>query len=123
VLFLGERRDIPNLMKAADIFCQFNESPEPFGIVFAEALLAGLPVVAANVGGIPEIVSDNCGRLVPAGDIAGLSGALQQLIVDRALRSTLGAAGPAHAASRCDPSVALPKLERALAALGAPAAA
>jgi glycosyltransferase involved in cell wall biosynthesis len=120
VQFLGERRDIPSLMKSADIFCQFNESPEPFGIVFAEALLSGLPVVAANVGGIPEIVAENCGRLLPARDIAGLASALQQLIVDRPLRTALGAAGPAHASTRCDPGVVLPKLERALAALGAP---
>ena len=123
VLFLGARRDIPTLLNAADIFCQFNESPEPFGIVFAEALLAGVPVVAANVGGVPEIVSENCGRLLPAGDLAGLTGALQQLIIDPALRSTLGTAGPAHASSRCDPRVVLPQLERALAPLGAPAAA
>jgi glycosyltransferase involved in cell wall biosynthesis len=123
VAFLGERRDIPNLLKAADIFCQFNESPEPFGIVFAEALLSGLPVVAANIGGVPEIVSENCGRLVEAGDIAAFAGALQQLILDERLRSALGAAGPAHASSRCDPQVVLPELARALAALAAPAPA
>ena len=121
VSFLGERRDIPNLLKAADIFCQFNESPEPFGIVFAEALLSGVPVVAANAGGVPEIVSQDCGRLVPPGDVAALTVALRQLILDHRLRSTLGAAGHAHASARCDPNLVLPKLARALAPL-APAA-
>lgn len=123
VSFLGERRDIPNLLTAADIFCQFNESPEPFGIVFAEALLSGIPVVAANAGGVPEIVSENCGRLVPPGDVAALTVALQQLILDQRLRSTLGAAGPAHASARCDPGNVLPTLARVLAPLGAPARA
>jgi glycosyltransferase involved in cell wall biosynthesis len=123
VTFLGERRDVPNLLKAADIFCQFNDGPEPFGIVFAEALLAGVPVVAADIGGAPEIVSDGCGRLVATGDIGGLADVLNQLIHDKALRCTLGAEGPSHASARCAPGVVLPQLARALAALGAPAAA
>ena len=59
VRFLGERRDVPLLMRAVDLFCQPNEGPEPFGVVFAEALLSGVPVVTADTGGAPEIVSDD----------------------------------------------------------------
>ena len=45
VRFLGQRTDVPDLLAAADVFCQPNTGPEPFGIAFVEALYAGLPVV------------------------------------------------------------------------------
>ena len=86
VKFLGERRDVPLVMRAADLLCQPNDGPEPFGVVFAEALLSGLPVVTADTGGAPEIVSDECGRLVPAGDVDALARVLGELIDDEALR-------------------------------------
>ena len=120
VQFLGERRDVPALMQAADVYCQPNDGPEPFGVVFAEALLSGLPVVTADMGGAPEIVSAECGTLVPAGDAQALTAALEALIDDAALRARLGAAGPRHAAARCAPAAVLPKLEKALAELGTP---
>ena len=118
VRFLGERRDVPLLMRAVDLFCQANEGPEPFGIVFAEALLSGMPVVTADIGGAPEIVSAACGRLVPAGDLDALVQVLGELVEDAGLRARLGAEGPAHAAARCAPEVVLPRLARALEALG-----
>ncbi|HET7218231.1 MAG TPA: glycosyltransferase [Vicinamibacterales bacterium] len=123
VRFLGERRDLPALMAAADLFCQMNERPEPFGVVFAEALYSCLPVVTASLGGAPEIVSDACGRLVVAGDGHALSLALRDVIGDSALRARLGAAGPAHAAALCAPDVVLPRLAQTLQSLGASAAA
>ncbi|HEY7498532.1 MAG TPA: glycosyltransferase [Vicinamibacterales bacterium] len=123
VRFLGERRDVPALMKAADVLCQMNEGPEPFGIVFAEALLSGIPVVTADLGGAPEIVSDACGRLVRAGDLEALGETLRSLVGNPQLRCRLGAAGPDHARSRCAPSVVLPQIARALASASASAAA
>ena len=63
VRLLGERTDVPALMSAADLFCQANERPEPFGIVFGEALLAGLPVITAAMGGATEIVDETCAAL------------------------------------------------------------
>jgi glycosyltransferase involved in cell wall biosynthesis len=123
VKFLGERRDVPRLLAAADVFCQMNETPEAFGVVFAEALLARVPVVTADLGGAPEIVSAACGMLVAAGDRAALSNALVTLMQNPSLRSRLGSAGPAHAAGRCAPEVVLPQLERALHGLARNAAA
>jgi glycosyltransferase involved in cell wall biosynthesis len=118
VRFLGERRDVPQLMRAANLFCQPNSEPEPFGVVFAEALLCGVPVVTTNMGGAPEIVSDECGRLIPPGDLDALARALGELIDDEALRARLSARGPAHAGARTSPAVVLPQIARALASCG-----
>jgi glycosyltransferase involved in cell wall biosynthesis len=102
-------------MREASLFCQPNEGPEPFGVVFAEALLCGVPVVTTNMGGAPEIVSDDCGRLVPPGDLDALARALRELIDDESLRARLSAMGPSHAAARSAPAVVLPQIARALA--------
>jgi glycosyltransferase involved in cell wall biosynthesis len=114
VRFLGERRDVPLLMRAADLYCQPNEMPEPFGVVFAEAMLAGLPVVTASMGGAPEVVSEACGRLVAPGDTVALTRALGELIEDAALRARLGAEGPGRARARCAPDVVLPQIAAAV---------
>lgn len=120
---LGERQDVRDLLAGADLLAQANVEPEPFGVIFAEALLAGVPVVTTNMGGAPEIVSSSCGRLVAPGDIGGLTRAIDELLSDRRLRDTLGAAGPAHAASRCDPALVLPQIDEALSSVGVTTAA
>jgi glycosyltransferase involved in cell wall biosynthesis len=104
VRFLGQRADVPALLAAADIHCQPNTGPEPFGHTFVEALAARLPVVTTAVGGATEIVDDSCGLLVPPGCARALSEALRRLIEDRALRLKLGENGPARARQLCDVS-------------------
>ena len=120
--FLGERRDVPALMRAADVHCQPNSVAEPFGLTYVEALYAGLPVVTTGVGGALEIVTGDCGLLVPPGDPGALRNALREVICDAALRARLGAAGPARAAALCDPARQLASLAdvvgRAIAARG-----
>lgn len=123
VTLLGEQRDMARLLAGADLLAQANTEPEPFGVIFAEALLAGVPVVTTNMGGAAEIVGSTCGRLVPPRDLTALSGALENLISDAALRARLAAAGPAHAAARCDPSIVLPQISRVLSSTGLPSAA
>ena len=123
VRLLGERRDVRRLLAGADLLAQANVGPEPFGVVFAEALLAGVPVVTTDMGGAPEIVDDSCGRLVPPRDLDALAAALGELISSAPLRALLGAAGVAHASARCDPSVVLPRLEAALLSVSVPTAA
>jgi len=103
VMFLGERRDVPDLMRAADLHCQPNTAPEPFGLAFVEALHAGLPVVATAMGGALEIVTPACGVLAPPGDGEALEHAIRTLVVDRDTRARLGSAGPARARELCDP--------------------
>jgi glycosyltransferase involved in cell wall biosynthesis len=103
VRFLGQRSDVPRLLAAADIFCQPNQGPEPFGIVFVEALWAGRPVVTTAMGGALEIVDESCGVLVEPGNSTKLAEALRCLIESSDLRSRLGQAGPARAQQLCDP--------------------
>jgi glycosyltransferase involved in cell wall biosynthesis len=63
---------------------------EGFPLVIVEAMLAGIPVVASNVGGIPEMVVDGeTGLLVPAGDAAALAAALDRLLGDPTLRGAI----------------------------------
>jgi glycosyltransferase involved in cell wall biosynthesis len=114
VTFLGERRDVPALMRAADVHCQPNTGPEPFGLAFVEALYAARPVVTTDIGGAREIVTSECGLLVPPGDEPALAAALQSLVADPALRHRLGSAGPARARHLCDPSDQLHRLRSLL---------
>jgi glycosyltransferase involved in cell wall biosynthesis len=118
IRFLGHRDDVPALMASADVLCQPNLGPEPFGIAFVEGMHAGLPVVATAIGGAREIVDPACGLLVPPDDPAALGEALRGLVLDPALRARLGAAGPAHARALCDPVRQAERLREVLAAVG-----
>jgi glycosyltransferase involved in cell wall biosynthesis/2-polyprenyl-3-methyl-5-hydroxy-6-metoxy-1,4-benzoquinol methylase len=102
IKFLGQRNDVPALLRAADIHCQPNLGPEPFGIVFIEALAAGLPIVSTATGGPLEIVNDSCGVLVPPGDTRALAAALGELVDSDDKRITMSKAGPARARELCD---------------------
>lgn len=112
IKFLGQRSDVPRLMAAADIYCQPNIGPESFGLAFIEALFAGLPVVTSKFGGATEIVSDDCGSLVPPGDHQSLSSVLADLITDSVKRATMSENGPAHARDLCDPATVLARFAR-----------
>lgn len=103
VRFLGQRSDVPALLHAADISCQPNTGPEPFGIAFVEALAAGLPVVSTRLGALPEIVDESCGVLVEPGNADALAAALADLMTHPETRSALGRAAPAQARFLCDP--------------------
>jgi glycosyltransferase involved in cell wall biosynthesis len=118
VRFLGQRRDVPALMNASDIFCQPNTGPEPFGLVFIEALYAGRPAVTCAFGGAAEIVNENCGALIEPGDVAGLADVLTRWIDDSALRLALGAAAPERARELCEPQNVLHALVAALEEFG-----
>lgn len=101
--FTGQRRDVPRLLAAADIYSQPNTGPESFGLTFVEAMHAGLPVVTTGLGGATEVVNDSCGVLVTPGSASELSAQLRLLLDDERLRRTLGQEGPARARLLCDP--------------------
>ncbi|MGL5927940.1 MAG: glycosyltransferase, partial [Dermatophilaceae bacterium] len=79
---------------------------ETYGMVVTEALARGLPVVAPDIGGIPEAIGRTRGGrrpgvLVPAGDTVALAAALRRWLTDEALRTHLrGAAGRRRLALR-----------------------
>ena len=114
VQFLGQRTDVPRLLGAADLYCQPNEGPEPFGLSFVEALSAGLPVVTTRSGAAPEIVDRNCGVLVEPNSPAALADALRPLLTDHTARRAMSVAARARAAEFCDLSRSLPALKRHL---------
>lgn len=81
VHFLGFRSDIPVLMQAVDLVAHTSTTPEPFGRVIVEGLLAGRPVIATQAGGAAEILDDpETGWLVPPGEATDLAEALQTAI-------------------------------------------
>jgi glycosyltransferase involved in cell wall biosynthesis len=83
VHWLGPRTDIPDLMADLDVFVLASTEPEPFGLVVVEALACGVPVVATDAGGPPEILGhagQGAGRLVPPGDAAALAAAAMALL-------------------------------------------
>lgn len=75
---------------------------EGYGMVFAEALAHGLPVVATTAGAIPHTVPADAAMLVPPGDVEALHDALHRLLTDSTLRSRLARAATAAGASLPD---------------------
>ena len=104
VNFLGHRKDIPDLLCAADVYCQPNTEPDAFGIIFIEALYAGLPIVTSKLGGPVEIVNETCGRLLPPGDFKKLSLVLEEILDNPELRKSLSKGGPTQAQTISDPA-------------------
>lgn len=110
IRFLGQRSDVPDLMIAADIFCQPNIAPEPFGIVFVEALAAGLPVLTTTLaGGALETLTEDCARtaLPRSGELAEV---LRVVLTDRTLRSQLSAHARARGKEFTQPTTRLRQL-------------
>ena len=93
VVFTGYRQDIANIMSAIDILA-FPTLKESFGRSAIEAMALGKPVVASNVGGVPEIVIDGkIGILVSPGDAEELANGLLELITDKKKREDMGKEG------------------------------
>lgn len=91
--FVGVSRDVPNLLATSHIFALISRQ-EGFPLAILEAMRAGLPVVASNVGGIREAVGHaTTGALVERGDEDALRKVLERLLRDPALRRALGDAG------------------------------
>ncbi len=90
IIFAGIRSDIYDVISAMDVVASSSRS-EPFGRTIIEAMILGKPVVAAKVGGIPEIIIDGqTGLLVGPEDPASLAGCLLKLLRDSSLRDRIG---------------------------------
>ncbi len=99
VEFLGQREDVAALLRDADVFVlpsRIEASPN----AALEAMAAGLPVVATDVGGIPEVVTTGLtGILVPPDDAGALAKAVAQLFADPSHAERLAGAGRRHVES------------------------
>jgi L-malate glycosyltransferase len=90
VKFLGIRKDVPELLRVAEVFALTSVS-EAASLTLLEAMATGLPVVVTNVGGNPEIVRhEREGLLVPRGDWAACGDAFRRLFREPALAKALG---------------------------------
>jgi glycosyltransferase involved in cell wall biosynthesis len=100
--FLGWRMNMPEVMSSFDtvILSSRNEG-SPVALI--EALAAGVPVVATDVGGVRSVVSEGIsGHLVPAGDDAAMAEAISGLLADPNRRRVMGAAGREYVLQRFD---------------------
>ena len=98
---LGKRLDVPDLLRAADIFV-FTSVPESEGFpgVLIEAAMTGLPVVTTHVPGTAQAVIDGVtGIVVAPDDLTGMCDAVEQLVLDADRRGSMGAAARQHAVS------------------------
>ncbi len=94
VTIIPFQENINNIWQAIDIAVVASTEPEPFGLVAVEAMLASKPVIAANHGGLTEIVVDNeTGILFEPNNVESLSNALRILIDSEELRITFGKNG------------------------------
>ena len=92
VVFLGNRDDVPSLLAASDVFVLASAS-EMLPISILEAMRAGLPIIASDVGGVRElIVNGLSGSLVTPGSVKALTEAIQTVIADVRIRRALGRA-------------------------------
>ncbi|MDP1847981.1 MAG: glycosyltransferase [Solirubrobacteraceae bacterium] len=105
VRFAGFRTDVENVYGAADVVAVPSTQPDPFPNAALEAAAAGCCVVAANHGGLPEMLEDGVtGRLVTPGDPAALASALAALRRDPAARERLGGAAATTTRARFSPA-------------------
>jgi len=94
ILVTGYRLDVPRMLWAMDALAFPSQKPEGFGRPIVEAMSAGLPVVAVNVGASPELVlHSETGLLAPPGDARALADALGWILARPDLQMSMGRAG------------------------------
>jgi glycosyltransferase involved in cell wall biosynthesis len=96
VTFLGYQKDVTAVLAALDLFV-FPSLKEAMGIALVEAMASGLPIVATTVGGIPEVVSPNCGILVPPRSAQAIAEAAAGLLRNDLKRLSMGEAAKQRA--------------------------
>jgi glycosyltransferase involved in cell wall biosynthesis len=101
VLFTGWKYrldDIPEVMAALDVLVHASIRPEPFGLVLVEAMATATPVVAADDGGVREVVEPGVTALLARpGDHVAVAGAVLEILADSSRAAAMGEAGRARA--------------------------
>jgi glycosyltransferase involved in cell wall biosynthesis len=115
---LGFRDDLENVLGAADIVVVPSTAPDPLPNSALEAAAAACAVIAADHGGLPEIITDRqTGRLVPPGDPGALARTARELLEDPAERVRLGIAAADDVRTRFAPERLLGELRDLYAAV------
>ncbi|HEV2268900.1 MAG TPA: glycosyltransferase family 4 protein [Steroidobacteraceae bacterium] len=112
--FLGQlsRNAVIGLYHRADVLVIPSLCEEPFGLPIAEGMACGLPCVASNAGGIPDLIEhERTGLLVERGDTGGLAAALRRLADEPAAREQFGRLARERAERLFDWSVPAARLE------------
>jgi glycosyltransferase involved in cell wall biosynthesis len=114
VMFLGARRDIPDVLRACDLFVMTSRT-EGLSNALLEAMAAGLPIIATDVGGNPEVVADGLtGELVPPGNAQLLAQRIGVLLGDDARLASMGRAGRARVEQEFSVRAMIDAYERAV---------
>ncbi len=97
--FMGYRTDVDAQLQQADVFVlpSLNEN---LPLALLQAMGAGLPCIAADVGGVPEVLGADCGVLVAPGDASSLGAAMRRLLDEPGLAARLGVAARRRVAQR-----------------------
>jgi len=97
IKFLGWRQDVAEVMSTFDVFV-LPSLNEGMGRVLVEAMALGKPIVASDIGGIPNlVVNDENGYLVRVGDVETLAAKIRELLDDPGKREKMGNAGQRYA--------------------------
>lgn len=87
------REDLAKVYQKVSLVLVPSLWPEVFGLVALEAMAYGKPVLASRMGGLPEVVTEEVGRVLPAGDVQAWVKAIEEVVFDEALCKQLGKAG------------------------------
>jgi N-acetyl-alpha-D-glucosaminyl L-malate synthase BshA len=108
-VFVGKQPNIREYLSVADVLLLPSEQ-ESFGLAALEAMACEVPVVATNVGGVPEVVDDGeTGYLSPVGDIEKMGADAARLVNDETLRRTMGQRARESATSRYSTDLIIPQ--------------
>lgn len=111
VVFLGRHDSVAELLSCADVFL-LPSSKESFGLVALEAMACGAPVVASDVGGIPEVVPHGeAGFLCPVGDVDAMADAVTDILRDEELHARFVRNGLAAVAEKFTAEFVVPQYE------------
>jgi glycosyltransferase involved in cell wall biosynthesis len=116
VLGRVDRAGVPALMREHSIYC-LPSYGEPFATSILEAMACGVPVVATRAGGVPHLISDDGGRLVPPRDPAALAEALIEILRSPGLQQAMGQHNRARVERDFEAEMAVDRLEAAYAAV------
>ncbi len=112
IRFLGKQEPIEEILSIADVFLMPSGS-ETFGLAALEAMACGVPVVASNIGGLPELISDgDTGFLCPLDDISCFTDRARSLVEDDQLQLRMGDSARQSAADRFDVRKIIPMYEQ-----------